>query len=88
MGTLIVQPDVCGKHRQRVGENKIIFHRLVMHVIAAHAEIERAFEIGCQPEFLAQLPGVLLRNILRDEPVAATKLRIAEVIVPSVLPIE
>ena len=40
-----------------------------MQVICANREVERSFEIGCQTEFLAELPGMFLGNILQDEAV-------------------
>ena len=66
------------RQRQRIDEDVIIFLRFVVQIIAADAEIERPAEIRCQPEFLAELPGMFVVQILRDQPVAATQLRIAE----------
>ncbi len=49
-----------------------------MEVVAADAEIERAAEMRNEPEFLTQLPGMLIRKIFCYEPVAAAQLRVAE----------
>jgi len=49
-----------------------------MQIVGADAEIEWPAEIRGQPELLAQLPGVFVGKILRDKPLAATKLRIAK----------
>ncbi len=50
-----------------------------MKIISSDAEIERAGKIRCQPEFLAELPGMFVRKIFGDNPVLATQLRIAEI---------
>lgn len=65
-------------HRERVREHVIIFIGFVVQIIRAGAEIERAFEIRRQTEFLTDLPGMFGGQILHDEAVAAPKLRIAE----------
>ncbi len=65
----------CG---ERVDEDVVVFFRLVMEVIAADAEIERAGEMRCQAEFLARLPGMFFRKILGKDTATATQLRIAE----------
>ena len=72
-----MRPSI-GSHGQRIDEDIIILFRFIVEVIAAHAEIERSAEMRGKPEFLAQLPGMFVRQILGDEPVAATQLRIAE----------
>ena len=72
-----LRPIVCS-HGQCVDEDIIILFRFVMEVIAADAEIERAAEMRSQPEFLAQLPGMFIRKILGNKPVAAAQLRIAK----------
>ena len=43
-----------------IDEDVIIFFGFIMQIIAADAEIERPAEIRCQPEFLAQLPGMFI----------------------------
>ena len=49
-----------------------------MQIVAADAEIERPAEIRSQAEFLAELPGMFVVQILRDQPIAAAQLRIAK----------
>ncbi len=61
-----------------VDEYVIVFQRLVVHVICANAEIERAAEIRCETEFLTQLPSVLIGKIFYDKPVRTTQLRITK----------
>ncbi len=55
--------------RQRVGEDVVILLRLVVKKVSTHAEIERATEIRGQTEFLAQLPGVFIGQILYNKPI-------------------
>ena len=73
----VVTPGICGQG-QRIDEDVIILLRFIMQIIAADAEIERPAEIRRQAEFLAELPGMFVVQILRDQPVAAAQLRIAE----------
>ena len=63
--------------RERVGKDVVVFFCLVMQIIAAGAEIERAAEIRSQPELLAQLPGMFFIQILGDKSDRAAQLRIA-----------
>src|SRR6185437_14652097 len=79
-GTVNAGTGRGSKHRQRVGEDEVILLRLIVHIVATDAEVEWACEARCDPEFLAQLPGVLARNVLGDKPVAASQLRIAKIV--------
>src|SRR6185437_7552111 len=67
---IFVSRDQC----EQIDENIIIFLRFIMQIIAANAEIERPAEVGCQTQFLAYLPGVLLAQILTDKPIRTTQL--------------
>src|SRR6185437_6562135 len=67
----------CQK-RKRVDEDVIAFVDLIMQIVGADAEVERAREIGGKAEFLAELPGFERVQIFADDTVAATELRIAK----------
>ena len=73
---------------ERIDEDVVVLFRLIMEIVSADAEIERAAEIRSQPEFLAQLPSMFFRQILPNDTVAATQLRIAEYCQPDgILPV-
>ena len=72
-----VEPRIGGQG-QRIDEDVVVLFGFVMQIIAADAEIERAAEIRSNPEFLTELPGMFVVQILRDQSIAATQLRIAE----------
>src|SRR5262249_25557441 len=69
---------IYGFHRNQIQQYIEILYRFVVEVIAAEAEIERTGEAGCEPEFLAQVPCVFLRDVVADKLGGAAELRIAE----------
>ncbi len=74
-----IQAVIRRIHGDGVEEDVIVFFGFVMQVVGADAEIERTAEIGRQPHFLAELPGMFVGQIFADEPAAASQLRIAEI---------
>src|SRR6185312_10867829 len=67
-----------GEDGHRIDEDVIVLDGFVVHEVSAHAEVERAGKIRCEPEFLICLPGMLPHEVFGEQLVAATELRIAD----------
>ncbi len=63
---------------ERVDEDIVVFHRLVMQVVHAGAEIQGPVKTGSYAQFLRELLGSLLRKIFAHKMIRAAELRIAE----------
>src|SRR6185437_2832853 len=74
-GRIFSIPCVRGK-RERVDKHIVIFLSLVMQIVATNAEIERSGKIGGQAKFLAELPRMLIVQILGNKSITTTELGI------------
>ncbi len=74
----VVGIDLLGKQAECVEEDVVVFHDVVVQIIAARDEVERPAEIRAQAQFLVKLLRVFLRYVLADDGAGAAQLRVAK----------